>query len=190
MRSTFGRSTGGAIIMATKFNDAFWKWFGASTVIDSKGWPLVVYHGTGPSGWEFKNWKVTIKNDEFYSFKTPSYFTENVEYAEAFAQNQANERALGNYPRVVPVYLKIEEPYDVRGIVDYWKHLRKNTTQEVAQLIRKGFDGILLEEVDKKHRWYSNIWVAFKPNQIKSAIGNDGSYDLDNDIRSNPKRTR
>jgi hypothetical protein len=32
--------------MATKFNDAFWKWFGDSKVVDEHGQPLVVWHGT------------------------------------------------------------------------------------------------------------------------------------------------
>jgi hypothetical protein len=30
----------------TKFNAAFWRWFGKSKVVDARGRPLVVYHGT------------------------------------------------------------------------------------------------------------------------------------------------
>lgn len=31
----------------SKLNDNFWKWFGNSKVVDKKGKPLVVYHGSG-----------------------------------------------------------------------------------------------------------------------------------------------
>ena len=45
------------------------------------------------------------------------------------------------------------------------------------------------EEYRKNHA--EDSWIAFRPTQIKSAIGNDGTWDSDDaDIRSNPRRRR
>ncbi len=31
--------------MKNDFSPAFWKWFGNSAIVDSRGEPLIVYHG-------------------------------------------------------------------------------------------------------------------------------------------------
>lgn len=71
----------------------FRKWFGDSVVVDSDGAPLVVYHGTRHS---------------FDSFDTDSlaqgwgrgaYFSSSPEFAGEFGD------------RVMPVYLRLENPY-------------------------------------------------------------------------------
>ena len=53
------------------FSPAFWKWFGASRVVDAHGQPLVVYHGT--------------EAGEFSSFYIPAFFTESRAEAEGYA---------------------------------------------------------------------------------------------------------
>jgi hypothetical protein len=66
---------------------------------------------------------------------------------------------------------------------------RKDNTAAVAQaqqkLIQQGYDGILLKGTlaDGGSRNYdpSDWWIAFRPNQIKSAVGNRGNYNSEDD---------
>ncbi len=178
-----------------KFNDAFWKWFGDSKVIDDNGDPLVVYHGTPNAG--------------FAKFKDGSHFTESPEYAYIYA-----EKAIGrneNKPFIYPVYLSIQKPFDTRKTKErklFYKDFfeqRGNGAElsehklpdwtdgtDLMEWIEEEnlpYDGIILDEQGLP--WRGISFVPFYSNQIKSAIGNDGSYDLDdNDIRSNPRRRR
>ncbi len=48
--------------MATKFNDAFWRWFGESQVVDENGKPLLLYHGTHKNFEKFARGKAAVGN--------------------------------------------------------------------------------------------------------------------------------
>lgn len=75
---------------------AFWKWFGSSAVVDGEK-PLVVYHGTDS---DFDKAKGV-----FWAAKAP-----------AFASMFSDAREPASGQNVMPVYLKIEKPMDMRGI--------------------------------------------------------------------------
>ena len=156
----------------------FKAWFSGSKVVSPDGSPMVVYHGTSPTGWDWKDGGVSFKDEDFSEFKGVTYFASNPNYASGFAQAQANERALGNSARVVPAFLAIRNPYDARADNGYWKTLRSNTISEVKRLIAEGHDGIVLNEVDRGDAKNSgDVFVSFYPTQIKSAIGNNGAFD-------------
>ena len=73
----------------------FKKWFGNSKVVDEKGKPLVVYHGTNADFEKFE------RGDIGFHFG-------NIE--------QANERMsdfVDGNPHIMPVYLKMENPLDI-----------------------------------------------------------------------------
>ncbi len=188
--------------MSAKFNDAFWKWFGDSKVVDKNGEPLVVYHGT---------------RSQFDRFKTPSYFAESADYADFFT--------LGDNGFILPAYLRIERPLDVTGFgldriksgdfmeflvkagvgiknifKDYydnyrapvWHYVREMTTgklagETVVALDAANYDGLVQWENNGALR-KSRVWLALSKVQVKSATGNDGTFDSnDPDIRSNPQ---
>jgi hypothetical protein len=80
----------------------FKKWFGDSKVVDETGKPLVVYHGSENSFDTFDREKLGTKSFDIMSY-LGFHFTPNKEMAERlFVKADTN---------VMPVYLKIENPY-------------------------------------------------------------------------------
>lgn len=160
---------------------AFKRWFGDSQVVDANGDPLVVYHGTANDFSKF--------SDEFYGDSTGEgdlgegfYFTDRAEVASSFAQD-----ADGDSPNVMPVYLAIKNPATnkdinspaVQDIMD--DGMGFDSLRDV--LTEQGFDGIMY-----KHKNAGTEIVAFRPEQIKSAVGNNGKFDPENaDIRYSVK---
>ena len=134
----------------------FRRWFGESKVVDAEGRPLVVYHGT---------------NKEFDVFATAAgprskmvgdwdgvHFTNDRAQAQSIADSLA--RREGGTPRVVEAYLRAENP------APFGKYLKQE------QAVAAGYDSRLTQ---------NNVglqeWTVFKPTQIKSAIGNRGTFD-------------
>lgn len=151
----------------------FKKWFGDSKVTDKDGKPLVVYHGTTKSFDEFKT-----KGDGAF-FSTAKVASSYASFGEAVGAN------------VVPVYLSIQNPLIVdapggRMIAANYYDLMAEDLQEQAR--GEGRDGVIVRE--KRGRQDNSTYIAFRPEQIKSAIGNRGTFDAnDPDIRRSPKRT-
>lgn len=153
----------------------FLRWFGDSKVVDEKGEPLVVYHGTRASFDKFELSKA-FQDEYGQGF----YFTEYPDVASKYA-----ERESGN---VMPVYLSIKNPAIVRGAFadgDLYKLAgAERRSQLTERLIAKGYDGVIREQRGGKLEI-----VAFRPEQIKSAIGNNGEYSLtDADIRKSLRK--
>lgn len=161
----------------------FKKWFGNSKVVDKDGKPLVVYHGTpDPSFTKFK----------YYGGLTGElgyWFASKGEAASEFAK----PRYAGVGPAVYPVYLSIKNPMVYHGwgeLVDHINKLRKGKAIEVGakslrrSLLNKGYDGIVLRDSETDFAGLRDDFVAFYPTQIKSAIGNRGTFSTENpDIR-------
>ncbi len=142
----------------------FWHWFGDSKVVDAQGRPLVVYHGSRPS----------VDFDEFETGEAGAYFTPNHQYAEAFTDDTFDEFD-GARGQMLPVYLSIANPKIVRaregseqwdGFISY--QLDKRAIQD------DGADGAIL--IDDASGDLDQV-IAINPEQIKSAIGNTGSFD-------------
>lgn len=155
---------------AQRMTSAFKKWFGDSKVVDEKGEPLVVYHGT---------------NRDFSQFKIKGagvYFAAGPETASVYAKNRRG----GN---VMPLYLSIKNPLVMTtqelmsgktdgGILHYLAG-RKG-------LERMGYDGIIALASDPSDPALStDVYVAFDARQIKSATGNNGNFSSSPDIRLN-----
>jgi GNAT superfamily N-acetyltransferase len=152
--------------------EAFKRWFGNSKVVDADGNPLVVYTGTS-------------KDFDFSKFKIPkngAWFTGSPEEASAYAKENDSMGfeweggrlvEVNAASRVMPVYLKIENPYtlteeerDTLFKADNYKRAQGVIFERAKA---RGFDGV---------DFGNGIWVVIKePNQIKSAIGNIGTYD-------------
>ena len=82
-------------------NDNFWQWFGNSKVRNTDGSPLKVYHGTRKDFSEFKGELM--------------YFSATPEYASEFSSSPELDKG-GISPAVLPVYLKITNPLDLREL--------------------------------------------------------------------------
>ena len=180
---------------------AFKNWFGESKVVDADGKPLVVYHGTdAPDFTEFRT-------KTGYNFGPGAYFTPEPPRAAEYARTSTGSR-------IYPVYVSLENPYRVTSdatLQDIGYKIRKDPANAplLKQLMDKydarnsdilgngeignawlreqGYDGIIKE----RQRYTENGFVpeivevvAFKPEQVKSALGNRGTFSpLSKDIR-------
>jgi hypothetical protein len=153
---------------------AFKAWFGDSKVVDGKGKPLVVYHGTGADFDEFTSDKSRQRDGAFLG--QGHYFTTHRDRAEAYAQN--NVVAGGGTPNVKSVYLSIENPYMAK---------MGEAVPSQSVLIGRGHDGVILNmgpedpflaklEGREPNPQDEMEIVAFQPHQIKS-VGNRGTFD-------------
>ena len=161
----------------------FKAWFSDSKVTDSAGKPLVVYHGTDA---EFSEFKTRREGAHFGTFDQASF--------------RVSSRSDG---RVLPVYLSIQNPARLpdlntwaaggvatellktkaitkdqaalvhadldagRGGIAAWKTLK-------SILAERGIDGIVYANTEEGA---GDSYIAFRPEQIKSAIGNRGTFD-------------
>lgn len=176
----------------------FDEWFGDSKVVDENGKPLVVYHGTNQDVDAFSPEKRSTKTGNVNA-QLGHFFTDNKAEASRYASDWGKDN--GN---VVPVFLSIQNPYTMpykeindlaMGEFHRWtegatkEDLIRNREDALnavrerrAELIAEGYDGVFAKIGGK------NEYIAFYPNQIKSAIGNNGEYSRDNDsiLRSTP----
>ncbi|MDO5035841.1 MAG: hypothetical protein Q4D93_02650 [Porphyromonas sp.] len=139
----------------------------ASKVVDENGEPMVVYHGT--------------QNYDFNTFNGASFFTDDYMNADGYASGE----------RIVHSYLSIKEPLIINAEGNKWDDIQSeygNSTQKVvSNLINQNiYDGVVFNEIndswtDDSDGEVSNVYVAFSPNQIKSATDNVGTFDSTND---------
>ena len=114
-----------------------------------------------------------------YGDHTEKYEKARREFQAISDQLQNNDREpFYQLMRLLPVFDRKADPGD-----------RKDHTAAVAAvqqaLIAKGYDGILLRNTlaDSGSRadTTTDWWIAFRPAQIKSAIGNQGTWSPDDD---------
>lgn len=142
--------------------DAFRRWFGDSKVVDAEGKPLVVYHGTG-------NDFDTFMPSDGGEYGAGVYLTPDAKGASSYARYRGRTA-----PNVMPVYVSIKNPAGPAEASNIASWRGEEAVR--PELMRRGYDGI----IDK----FSGQIVAFRPEQIKSAIGNRGTFDPnDPDIR-------
>ena len=183
----------------------FLNWFGdwindpenASKVVDENGEPKVVYHQTNSvvyinretgENWDELDWRARQEWDErddwdeyweeqdFNTFSRVNARTTNEFDGFFFAPNYDEYHEYGD--RTIPAFLNIKSPASRE---DYNIDSSKNDAgrEERIRLQNEGFDGVIRmegEEVDE--------YIAFSPNQIKSATENTGEFSTeDKDIR-------
>jgi hypothetical protein len=188
--------------------EAFKQWFGDSKVVDENGEPLVVYHGTAQSliGGAFSSEQAKSEGLAFYFSHSP-LMKNPAENANDYAKNR-----LGEEQQVMPVYLSIENPLVVGftepmptgdAAIEKWldrmgkfnRSIDMSKEQYFQKAIREakksGHDGVIVRNIEdvandvgKMFTEETDVYIAFKPNQIKSATGNIGTYNRENpDIR-------
>jgi hypothetical protein len=152
----------------------FKAWFDKSKVVNAKGEPLVMYHGTRPGN------DIT-EFDE--SDADGIYFTPDPNYAKSFTEDLFDDS--GERGAIYPAYLSLQNPYVVRtsmGTDEAESFLYRGLDRR--ELEGDGHDGAMLYidgDLDQA--------MVFKPEQIKSATGNEGAFDATNpDIRKSANR--
>jgi hypothetical protein len=146
----------------------FWRWFGDSQVVDAQGRPLVVYHGTG----------FTQAGDAIVSFQMSAglygagaYFSGNPERAANYAK--------AGQGTVYPVYVRLTNPISIDDYIERFEGTTRSDERAWdarQELLNDGVDGVLSEPRGPTRFWEV---VAFNESQIKSAIGNLGTFNPD-----------
>lgn len=170
-------------------SEAFQAWFGRSRVVDPDGEPLRLFHGA------------TV---DFVQFDPASSKDGGLHFGAA---EQASMRISGAGKRLIPVYLRVENPRRSKdtggswhakiasakaaghdGIV-YLNRYEGLPLERVAELEKRGLMARLDQISDAEFRRLvpeaRDSWIVFSPTQIKSAIGNCGAFDPRNpDLRA------
>lgn len=195
-----GSPRGGQFCSSTGTGSPSFKaWFGASKVVDSGGRPLRVYHGTGGS---FDEFDPAVAKSEGGAF----FFSHSPLLKDPSANAASYATRAGDGGNIVPVYLRIENPLvtgyatpmpsEASGAdaVDKWLEgmerfnrsidFNKNAyfRREIARARSLGHDGVIFRNVEDEATDYgswgkeTDVYAVFDPRQIKSAIGNRGTW--------------
>ena len=189
-----------------KDSPEFKAWFRRSAVHDENGTPTVVYHGT-PTAFGLGDFTVFDAQAARRKFNRPP----SMDQVGSWFSSKPGQDGAGMYaggenafdpseirPVIYPVFLSIQRPFlmsspefiELGQKVGGWKKGNPiggfDGVKVREYLQQRGYDGILFEETNIDGGNH-DVWVAFEPNQIKSATGNRGTYDPANpDIRYMP----
>ena len=162
-------------------NPAFKKWFGESKVVDERGSPLVVYKAMHPYDWTKEGETGGAPEIESINRTTefPSFNGDEpgVKIAGFFGDKEtANRFAKGNAsPAIYPVFLSLQNPHviDARGKAAAEIEFGESGRPFRDAIRGENYDGVII----KNTRDEGTVYVALRPEQIKSAIGNRGTFD-------------
>lgn len=168
----------------------FKEWFGTSKVINkTDGTPIKCYHGTCREVLYFEKGH-NGKHDY-------GYLGEGFYFSPIQGISNTNAKQKDSEPHTVPMYMSVQNPYVINDdnyndpehgllrIVSLSQKYQqegmrfKEAYQKAArtykhELLAAGYDGVI-DATDEKLQQY----VAFHPEQIKSAVHNNGNFDPD-----------
>lgn len=149
---------------------SFDQWFQGSKVVNLDGSPRRLFHGTRSDVKSFDAYKKG-QNVDNPTTRFGFYFTADPEDAGYWAQRRPWITPSGGMdgPVIMPVYLVIKNPIQLSD-EQFLYYLKKARVSTIDSHLEKwtdaGHDGIFTQREGRD--WY----VAFSPDQIKSAIGN------------------
>lgn len=180
-----------------------------SSAVNADNSPMRLYHATNNDFTAFETGRESITSTTLGDFETRRhaiFTTPDVAFAEEYLKKSAGQN-------VMPIYMDIKNPMDLRNnkAWDYvdelydngfpgtrwpnmsdtqmWEMFDDETGEQfVAAAKKAGYDGAIIYEVNADDKMVE-VWVAFSPTQIKSAISNTGEFSSDNpDIRYSTPR--
>ena len=174
----------------------FKKWFGESKVKDEKGKPLVVYHGTDE---DFDVFDKNLRGKNFGDTKSKKgwFFTETKEMAKSYGEKQIPLYLSVKNPLKIDAkkVLKTERDYlikkgefdgsfdkfvkDFLGEFGPYGYVEQAINSYVDSAIDDNKDGVIIDFGDLEDPDFGKlkkVIIAFEPTQIKSAIGNVGTF--------------
>lgn len=164
---------------------SFASWFNGSKVVDQSGKPLVVYHGSRSGG-------ITR------TYNIDTFFTDNIKVAQSYAEHGTVDQDVDDRgsaaPFIQPMYLRILNPLTVDAKGSNWDAMQVNgkkmNTYDLSLFAkRQGHDGVIIKNVvdhyeDETGSYTPTPATVFivlgsrdRRGQIKSAIGNRGTFD-------------
>lgn len=155
---------------------AFKKWFSKSKVVDGDGKPLRVFHGT--SG-DFKEFTQGFKGAGGPDADQGFFFATSPDAAAEFTYREGDMKGI-----IMPVYLSIKNPATIDAAGEEYHDLVK-WREAMVQAKEDGHDGFVVKNFKVFGRHKSDIWVAFDSHQIKSTLGNRGTFDPKDPIITN-----
>jgi predicted HicB family RNase H-like nuclease len=154
----------------------FKKWFGKSKVVDENGEPLVVYHGSIEPNIQTFDLRKAVE------VEGGIFFSDDIGVADQYTYERAYGDIISDEPLgdVTEAYLSFQNPLEYKlkpnqQIVD-----AVEMTRAIKSAKEKGHDGLVVRNIDDSIGMtgdISDIYVAFSPEQIKSATGNRGTFD-------------
>ena len=161
------------IIGAAEREANFKAWFGDSKVVDKQNGPLALYHATDADGIEAFDRSFLGRTTKWNSDAKEAINMARLGFWFADRDISAKSAASGV---VYPVHVAIANPKQYKNFDSMWADAARYKDAESwrAALERKGNDGIVLKNDTE---FNSTSFVAFNPEQVKSAIGNSGRYD-------------
>lgn len=164
---------------------AFRKWFGDSKVVDERGDPLIVYHGA-PDGRFVNETGVFMSLNDRYGAQEGVgvfWFARDKSTASSYADDRRAFDYQNAEPRVIPAYLKLENPLVVDGGGKQWREAQAlgKTTDVIEKAKAEGHDGVIIRNVLDNYNngpktKATDTYVVFNSRQIKS-IFNRGTWD-------------
>lgn len=147
-----------------EFNAAFWRWFGDSKIVAPDGMPMVVYHGT-------RGDYAALAISQGGEYGSGIYLTPDPNTAWMFAERARGDAGIN----IMPVYISMRHPF-----ITHDRHEARGLGPR--RIVGMGYDGIIGTSPAGEVQY-----VVFRPEQVKSAMGNDGTWDADDpNIASNP----
>ena len=160
----------------------FKKWFGKSKVVDENGEPLVVYRGDRPGKEVF-----TGRENPYNLIQGNVFFSDNTEVAKFYTDQRTNylisPEQMNEADGLYGTYLRLKKPLEVDAKENSWTDIpdpfdegsiQIDDLGEIAQ--KKGYDGMIIKNVYDQGG-FGTQYIAFSPEQIKSATGNRGTFD-------------
>ena len=178
----------------------FKHWFKGSKVVNAAGAPKVMYHAT-TIGTNPRNGQSIGDIEAFDRFATKRIFgRESLDQVGSwFSDGASDESGAGRYAggAIYAVYLSIKKPWSVTfaGMSRMAQKLSgqpldsrpnaKSVAALDAWMDERDIDGIhIIDDTGAKNGSTEfrdqDVWVARRPEQIKSAIGNSGAFDRTN----------
>lgn len=172
----------------------FKRWFGESKVVDESGRALRVYHGTNVDVTAFDPSRAGTANrtQKGHVEQEAIWFSANPKEAVAFSGASPHGFNAVEGARVMPVHLKMDNPLIVDAEVAGPKsgstaYINRNgrrlynisyfKDRYLADAKSGGYDGVIFKNGYDGWAEGGDVYAVFSPTQIKSAIGNRGTYD-------------
>lgn len=148
-------------------------WLGDSKIVDDTGAPMRVYHVTDAEN--------ITSFDRSFLGQVTEWNSDAKEAANMarlgfwFSSRDISDKSAAAGV-TYPVHLALNKPRQYRDFDSMWADAARYRDADAwrASLERKGHDGIV---VKKDTEFNATSFVAFHPEQIKSAIGNSGRFD-------------
>jgi len=159
------------------------KFLEGTKVVDHNGKPITMYHHTTDFKGDAFNPALAQQHDQGYHaqgmyFGSDDYLKRSA-YGKNSSGNAAGQQGFTEGSQVMPVNLSIKNPKYV-DVSD--QSLYGRPSEELKQ---QGYDGVIVTKDDSFKNVMGRVVprqkvynaVAFEPTQVKSAIGNEGTFD-------------